>query len=245
MWKRNTFFGIIVLVFTSFNYSTAQDNNVDSSAIRVNRKGKVIVKTGDELYFGVSPGFSNRTLTQNPGLFSKPLGERENEYGGWFYSFHVGYRAKLHQLALLDIGFEYSRNGEFYDTPGDTIYSYKNTYHHIGIPLKVAFQYGNKLKLHVAGGFVPKMFLNQTTMETIGTQFGGVEEVKTKYKEGYNFFNVDAVISLGFRWQSGRNLGIYVLPEARWQLFNTYGKQSSYIHKSFVLGISAGIFVML
>lgn len=245
MRNWQSIFGVCVLVFTSFNFSFTQEQEVDSSEVHVNRKGKVVEKSGDELYFGIMPGYSNRTLKENPGLFSKPLGERENEFGGWFYSFHMGYRTNLHKFVALEIGFEFSRNGEFYETPGDSVYSYKNTYHYIGIPIKIGFQYGDRLKLHVAGGFVPKMFLSQTTIETVEKEFGGTEEIKTKHKDGYNFFNVDAVASVGLRWSAGRNIGIYVLPEARWQLMNTYGKQSAYIHKAVVFGISAGITVLL
>ena len=162
-----------MLVFTSFNVSFTQEQEVDSTEVQVNRKGKVVEKSGDELYFGITPGYSFRSLEENPSLFGKPLGERENEFGGWFYSFHLGYRTNLHKFVVLDIGFDFSRNGEFYETSGDSVYSYKNTYNYIGIPLKIGFQYGDKLKLHVAGGFVPKMFLNQTKLETVETEFGG------------------------------------------------------------------------
>lgn len=242
-WQR--IFWVCLVVFTSFNVSYTQEQEIDSVKVYVNRKGKVIEKSGDELYFGITPGYSYRSLEENPSLFGKPLGERGNEFGGWFYSFHLGYRTNLHKFVVLDIGFDFTRNGEFYETPGDSVYSYKNTYHFIGIPLKIGFQYGDKLKLHVAGGLVPKMFLNQTTIETVETGFGGTEEIKTIYKDGFNFFNVDAVASVGVRWNVGRNIGIYVLPEARWQLLNTHGKQYAYIHKAVVFGISTGLTILL
>lgn len=238
------FFWALILTFFS-NFSFAQTDDVDSMSIFYNRKGKLIQKKGDELYFGVTPGYSMRKLTENPGLFSAPLGERENEVPGWFYSFHLGYRTMLNKSFVLDIGFEFSRSGEFYETTADSVYAYKNSYNYIGIPLQVGYQYGNRMKLHVAGGVVPKMFINHVQTETMPNEFGIVDDVKTTYKEGYNFFNLDAVISAGVRWNASKNIGIYVLPEMRWQLMNTFQKQSPYIHRTSVFGIKAGLNILL
>lgn len=230
---------------TFFINLASRAQEVDSMMTYVNRKGKTVTKSGDELYVGVMPGFSNRSLVENPGLFSKPLGERENEFGKWYYSFQGGFRTNLKKWLLLDVGFEYVRSGEQYAYEKDSVYKYVNTYNFIGVPIKLAYQYGDRFKWQIGAGIVPKMFVSMDKLETLPNEFGQLVEQKTKFKENYNFFNVDAVISLGFRWNAGRNIGIYVLPEARWQLMNTYGKQNAYIHKSRIFGISAGFTVLL
>ncbi len=237
-------FSLLVLVTFLNPVVFSQEGDTDSMMVYTNKKGKLIRKSGDELYFGFTPGFANRTLKENPGLFSAPIGERENETGGWFYSFHIGYRTNLHKHIVLDLGVEFNRNGEFYETGGDSVYTYKNTYHYIGIPLNLAFQYGDRFKLHVGAGVVPKMFLSQVTNEERENEFGTTEAIRTKYKDNFNFFNIDAVVSLGFRWNFSRNVGIYAIPEMRWQLANTYQKQWPYVHKSYVFGIKAGVSVL-
>jgi hypothetical protein len=230
---------------TFFINLAGRAQEVDSMMTFVNRKGKTVTKSGDEIYAGAMPGYSNRSLKENPGLFSKPLGERENEFGNWYYSFQAGFRTNLKKWLLLDVGFEYLRSGEQYAYEQDSVYKYVNTYHFIGIPIKLAYQYGNRFKLQVGAGIVPKMFMRMDQVETLPNEYGQLVDVQSKYTQNFNFFNVDAVITAGFRWNAGKRIGIYVLPEARWQLLNTYGKQNAYIHKSRIFGISAGLTFLL
>src|SRR5690554_7444428 len=53
-------------------------------------------KSGIEIYLGVSPAYTYRTLSTNDGLFAQPIGYRENETAKWT----TGFRSEEHTSEL-------------------------------------------------------------------------------------------------------------------------------------------------
>jgi hypothetical protein len=235
----------IVLFALIFCNSLVFSQKTDSSGVFINKKGKQVIKTGSEIYFGITPAYSFRSLKPNPGLFSKPLGARSEEKGKFGLSYNLGFRKTLNKVLFIDLGVAFLRYQEQFSTTKDSTYAYVNTYRYIGIPLKLGVQFGDKFKWQVSAGIIPKMFLNEVQNIDYLDKNNLEQKKKLKFRDDFNFFTVDAVISAGFRWNFSRNVGFYFMPEARWQLSNTFQKQNGYIQKAFAYGFAVGLSILL
>jgi len=203
-------------------------------------------KTGTEIYFGVSPAYTFRTLEINDGLFGQPIAYRENETAKWTTGFSAGVRNKINDFLKLEIGAGYSSNQEAYDfTESDSVFRYINTYRHISFPLRIAYTYGDDISFYGGIGIIPKAFLSMKREETVLDINKKEETIKTIERDKFNMFLIDAVVTIGTQIKFSRNYGLFAMVEARRQLNNNFNSQSSFVRKPYALGFNIGIEVYL
>lgn len=221
-----------------------KEKHKDQKKVKKERTPKE--KTGIEIYAGIVPSYAFRTLKINEGLFSKDIGYRSNEKGSWAVSYEAGIRTPLNKFLKLSIGAAFYLNKEnyTYEKP-DSVFNYTNSYRQIGFPIRLVFNYGDKISFYGGVGIIPSAFLSMKRLETTLDQFDNKVEEKSIHRDNYNFFLIDAVVDLGLQMKLGRNAGLYLLLEGRRQLTNSFDNQSPYIRKSFALGLNFGIEIYL
>lgn len=212
------------------------------------QEGSEAKKSGIEIYAGFSPAYTYRTLKENEGLFGDSLGERANEVGEWVSSFELGVRNDLSDNLQLQFGVGFARNRESYSydsTESDSVYRYVNTYRHISFPIRLSYEFGDEIAFFGGIGLMPKAFLSMKKVETMIDINNQENDYTTVEREGFNFFVVDAIGSLGTKIQFNPHYGIFATLEARRQLTNNFTDQESYIRKPYAFGFNMGIQIYL
>lgn len=230
------------------NEEKKNDEKVEIEADEKITEQPNIEKSGIEIYAGFSPSFTYRTLSENEGIFGDSLGERENEVGEWISSFELGIRNDLTDNLQLQFGVGFSRNRESYSyesTESDSVYRYVNTYRHISFPIRLSYEYGDEIAFFGGIGLMPKAFLSMKKVETTIDINNQESDFTTVEREGFNFFVIDAIGSLGTKIQFNPHYGIFATLEARRQLTNNFMDQEPYIRKPYALGFNMGIQVYL
>src|SRR5690606_24401281 len=104
----------ILLFLPLFSHAQIETGKVNGGKLSKPKKTKHIVKDqkviedpNTILYFGGGFGMAFRDLTENKGLFGKPLGERVNETNIVVPNFTLGVKTKLKQNLFLDLGVSY------------------------------------------------------------------------------------------------------------------------------------------
>jgi len=185
---------------------------------------------------------TNRSLTENEGLFGDSLGKRADESALNMWSFGVGLRNKLNKYLFWDGGLAFYKNGERYRFEGvDTMFAYQTYYNYIAMPLRLNAVFGNDFKWNAGIGLVPQMFTKyrQEQQWETSTFSKGDETIETK--SGYNSFVLSAVFNIGLTIEFQSNWALMISPEARIQLNSSYGKTDAYIHKGRSYGVSFGL----
>ena len=205
----------------------------------------VIENPNTIFYFGGGFGTTFRDLSENKGLFGKPLGERSNETSIIVPNFSLGVKTHLKQNFFLDLGVSLAMTGEQYQFKmQDSTYNYKSTYSYFAIPIKVQYIYGNKFKLSAGIGLQPQLFMGYKKEITWNDMDGksGAQKVK---KDDINFFSIAALANLGVNWQVRKNTSIFLLPEVRYDLTDTYLKQAAFNRKGFFIGGQIGVAIVV
>lgn len=195
------------------------------------------------IYLGANWSNTYRTLTENKGLFGDPLGERANEKSLNKWAFSLGFQSQFHKHFYWDGGFSYYQNGEQYKSNLiDTSYRYKTTYSYLGMPIRINFTYGKKLQLIAGVGIEPALFLKYK-QERFWTPQGKSSESTEVFKtrSDYNSFVFSALANVGIKYNFSSRFGLYLIPEARWQLNSSYIKTASYKHKALAYGFYFGL----
>lgn len=210
------------------------------------KKDTLKTKSGIEIFAGVNPAYTFRTLKINEGLFAKPLDYREEEKAKWTTSYFIGVRTKLNDFLKLGIGVGFYQNAETYDyTTSDSVFRYTNTYRNISFPIRIAYTYGETISFYGGIGIIPKAFLSMKHEETTLDEFSNEQTQKTIVRDKFNMFLIDGVITIGTQIKLGPNLGFFAMLEGRTQLINNFNNQSAYVRKPYALGINLGIEVYL
>lgn len=241
-----TWLFVVVLMISLNSFSqivigdeTSQPTTANDAVTKKERK--VITDDWSEFYFGIQPMYTFRTLKTNEGLFGKPLGDKEEEFGDWVSSYGLGVRTTLNHNFILDIGVGVSRNRESFsiDRP-DSLFQYSNTYRHIAMPIRIGYNYGKDLAFFAAVGLMPKAFLSERRDIFYRDNQGFDVEEKELFKNNYQQFLVDAIASVGIRLSTDQNFGFFLMAEGAYQLTNNYTKQGPFIRNSFGVGLSVG-----
>ena len=212
---------------------------------RVIQEKAVIENPNTIFYFGGGFGVSYRDLTENKGLFGKPLGERVNETSVFVPNFTLGVKTNIKSNFFLDLGVSYAASGEQYRFKlNDSTYNYKSTYSYFAIPIKVQYVAGNKWKLIAGIGLQPQIFTG-FKKDITWTDMNGKSGGKTIKKDDINFFSIAALANVGVSWQFRKNTSLFLLPEFRYDLSNTYLKQAPYNRKGFFIGGQIGLAVAI
>ncbi len=239
----------ILLFFPAFAHAQIESGKVDGGKLdkpkktkRVIQEKTVIDNPNTILYFGGGLGMTYRSLTENDGLFGKPLGERANETYSIVPSLSLGVRTNLRGNFFLDLGVSYAVSGEKYDFKMvDSSYQYTTTHSYFAIPIKVQYIYGNKLQLIAGVGLQPQIFAGFKNEITWTDTNGKSGSETVKENKDINFFSIAALANLGVNWQVKNNVALFLLPEIRYDLSNTYMKQAAYNRKGYFIGGQIGI----
>lgn len=223
-----------------------QEQTSESDPKEKVKKEKNREKSGIELFFGISPAYTYRTLSINEGLFAQPLGEREKEESAWTVGYHLGARTKLSNNVKLEIGAGYYANKEKYSFEAvDSVLKYENKYQHISFPLRLVYTFGDEIQFYGGIGIIPKAFLSMSREETTLDVNNKESTQKYRERENYNLFLLDGVVTVGAQIKLGDNYGIYATLEGRRQFTNNYSSQSPYVRKPYALGFNFGIEIYL
>lgn len=224
--------------------TTATEPLVITDSLRMfyNRKGKLVQKTDDEVYFGMSHVFGFRTIKEREGLFGSPLGVREDEIPLWTRSFELGFRTSMSSWMMMEIGVEFNQIGLQYQSPeNEEFFAYKRIKRHLSVPFRAVFQWGDRFLIQGALGVAPKMFLSTRYTSIVKNEFDKEVETTEKFKDGYTYFNVDVLANLGVRWNLGRNVGVYFIPEFRYGLLDVYQKQKPHVQHLYGVYLRWGV----
>lgn len=238
---------VLFLSFGIFGNAQIVSNETKEEETQIVKKEKPTKpKQGTEIYFGVSPAYTFRTLEVNEGLFAKSIGHRADESGEWTAGFNLGARTKIHDFLKLEIGVGYASNKESFDyTKTDSVYRYNNTYRHISFPIRIAYTFGEDISFYGGLGIIPKAFLSMKHEETVLDPFGKEQTSTTTERDKFNMFLIDAVATLGTQVKLNKHYGLVLMVEGRRQLTNNFNAQSPYIRKAFALGFNIGVEVYL
>lgn len=250
--KKYTSLIYSVLVSTVFfaQISTGEGKKMDEQG-KLDPDKKTIAKQPRELdnqtaiYFNANWSNTSRKLEENTGLFSKELGKRIDETSANFWSFGLGIRTDLKNNFRFSIGLGYLKNGEKYSFVGnDSTFNYTTTYSYISMPLVLDFVYGKKLKFNIGGGLVPQMMMNynqnQKWTNAQNTEGKFIDKRKGT-DQTFNQMILSALINAGVQYKYGKLWSIYIMPEARFQLTNTYSKNAPYSQKAIAMGLNLGL----
>lgn len=199
-------------------------------------------ESNSELYFVSNWSRTNRTLTENEGLFGDSLGTRADETYLDKWSFGIGMRNKINNFLLWEGGIHFIRNGESYlFEASDTSFHYETSYSYIGMPVKIGYYYGDDFQVFANAGLVPQMFLRYQQAQDWTTSNNTKADTLIKTTSGYSSFVLGAVFNVGFKMNFGKNWSLLVSPEYRMNLTSSYTKQAAYIHKGRAFGVTFGL----
>jgi hypothetical protein len=217
-------------------------DKVKEKANKTSNSNGLINKERTQIYISASPMYTFRTLRTNEGLFGQELGERANEVGAWVWNYGLGIRSPLNNHFTLEIGTMLSRNRETYRfEESDSMYAYQNTYRHVAVPIQLAYTTGNELSIYCAVGFMPKAFISQRQDINYKAPQGFEQQESEILRNGYNLFLVDAIMSLGLRFETAQNFGLFLMAEGMYQLNNNYTRQGPFVRNAFGVGLSFGM----
>lgn len=234
-----------LLLFCSYSFLTIAQNDSLKNESLENSKNRE--KQGDEFFIGISRVMSYRILKNRGNIFGQELGIRADEKPLWTYSFELGYRVKTNERTSLEFGVEYFQMGLQYRTPNDTAFvGYDRKIQGFSTPIRLVvkpFSLGSNgdFKVLASVGIMPKMLMAAKYTDITQNEFGKEERTISKETNSYNLFNFDALVNLGFQWNFGENLGLFFLPEFRFQLLDSYMKQTPYIQRYYGLFLRTGI----
>ena len=238
-----------IIVFTKINFLTILvlsfvQNNLFFGQIVTsnNQNNSALISNQNELYFFGSSRFTNRRLLENEGLFGEEIGIRVQEEGKWKSSYGIGLRTQLMPRFVLDMGFAYDKNAEFFSfSEADSLYEYTSSYRHIAVPFQVGFKIGKTVSFVYTMGIQPKAFISQKQEIRFLDQDGFEVTEKVIIKDGYNQFLLDLIVRTGCVFKISPKTGAFLMTEGFYQFTNNYTIQGPYKRFPFGIGVSAGI----
>lgn len=202
----------------------------------------VLKDPGTILYLGGGFGSAYRTLKPRPNYFGKELGEKANETAIYVPNFSIGGKLRIAKNIYFDLGISYAKTGEQYSfVASDTVYKYTNNYNYFAIPMKVQYIAGGKLKFIGGLGIQPQMVMSYRQHREWKTTKNLTHTETVKYSNTVELFNIALLADIGLQYEVGKNINIYLLPEFRYHITNTFGKQSPQIHKGYFIGGQIGV----
>jgi hypothetical protein len=242
-FKVLLFFSVLGIIYGS------AFSQLDSISKNANRNKQHKEKHGDAIFGGISNVYGYRTLKVREGLFAQPLGVRADERALWTSSFELGCRVEMYEKFSLEFGMEFNRMGLQYRTPTDSVFvGYNQVIRGLTSPVRCVFQplkFGENFLIQFGAGAAPRMFMASKLTEIRLNSLGQEEEFVTIEKNGFNYFNVDVLTNIGFRWNFGESLGLYIIPEFRYGLLDSYDKQHPYIQHNYALYLRWGLHYIL
>lgn len=225
-------------------------DDVEKEIVKKKKQKKPLEVTGRNIYIGMTPGQSFRSLKPAETIFGKELGPKADEKPLFTIRYQAGMQVVLFKNFLLDFGFTYTVQGEKYnysDPLIDSNYSYINKYRYIGVPVTAGGIFGGKwVRFYFSAGIAPLIFINQYQKEVFAANDGSSFERENKYKTSdYNGFNLMAIGKLGIQVNFHKHVGFYAAPEFRYLTINTFQKQYQHVHHQWAWGVDFGFLLYL
>lgn len=243
--KRFLLFCIVSII--GFQTCSQIDLNQESEKQKKERKVKSDSSRATAIYAIANWSYSFRSLTENEGLFSEPLGDRANETWLSTFSYGIGIQNQINKFLFWDGGISFSANGEQLVTnKTDTTITLTRSFHYLTMPLRLNAFYGNKIRFSLGAGLAPQMFVNSIEREEIlNNNTDNSSESKVKVKNGLNTFVVSTVFNAAVTIPLSKNFSFWLSPEVRMQLNSSYTKTQPYIHKGRSYGLTFGFLLRL
>ncbi|PWL24127.1 MAG: hypothetical protein DCO96_15165 [Fluviicola sp. XM-24bin1] len=184
-----------------------------------------------------------RPNSANDGLFGEPLGERANEANLNVWSYGLGIRSDLKNRFMWQGGISWLRNGETYqydDPDTDSTFAYQTFYNYVAMPLKVMYRYGYRVRFYGGIGLVPQMFFSYRQEQQWTTVNNTQMDETVKTRNGFNSFVLSGTITAGIQLRFNKGSSIFIEPEYRLHLTNSFEEIDSYEHFGRAFGINMG-----
>ena len=193
------------------------------------------------LYVGVDGINSFRELSPNTNFLSTPLGERENEISRWMSGYSLRMAIPAFRFFKINTGLAILQSGESYDWNSavtDSSYAYQRTFRHIGLPVQLAFEYGNKLSIYGAFGVTPAIFNAFRQQIQWKNALGSEDSDELSIQDDCNSFIISLQANFGIHYHFNDTFGLQLTALYRKQLSNTYKEFEDYIHKAYAFGFN-------
>ena len=190
---------------------------------------------------------TNRVLrpnSANDGLFGEPLGIREDEQNLNVWSYGIAFRSDLRNRFMWQGGISWIRNGETFNyeaTDSDSTFAYQTFYNYVAMPLKVMFKYGYRVRFYGGLGLTPQMFFSYRQEQQWTTVNNTQLDETIKTRNGYNSFVLSGTVTAGVQLRFNKGSSIFIEPEYRIHLTNSYGAIDSYEHFGRAFGVNMGL----
>lgn len=189
---------------------------------------------------------TNRVLrpnSANDGLFGAPLGDRENEQNLNVWSYGIAVRSDVGSNLMWQGGISWIRNGETFNyeaTDSDSTFAYQTFYNYVAMPLKVLYKYGGRVRFYGGLGITPQMFFSYRQEQQWTTVNNTQVNETIQTKNGYNSFVLSGTITGGVQLRFNKGSSVFIEPEYRFHLTNTYEAIDSFEHFGRAFGINMG-----
>ncbi len=200
----------------------------------------------NEVLFYANWSNTNRVLRPNPandGLFGEPLGIREDELNLNVWSYGLGFRSMFKEHFMWQGGISWMRNGETFDyqaPDSDSTFAYQTYYNYIAMPIKVMYQTGGRLNFYGGIGIMPQLFFSYRQEQQWTTLVNTQVSETFKTKNGFNTFVLAGSLTAGVQLRMNSGASIFVEPEYRIHLTNSYTEIDSYEHFGRAFGLNVG-----
>jgi hypothetical protein len=253
MENKNYILALFALLTCPFVFSQIVSGEKDQKV--KNEKKNVMQKAGQKpareldnqtsIYFNTNWSNTFRSLKSSGGLFGEEVGKRADEKSANFWSFGIGIRSELSKHFRFSIGLDYLQNGEKYSFNGtDSTFKYTTSYRYVAMPLVLDFVHGADLKFNIGVGIAPQMLMRykqqQDWINSVDAKGAYTDKVKGT-DQRFNQMIVSAVFRAGVNYKYGEFWSMYFIPEARFQIPNTYGKNAPYVQKAMAIGFNLGL----
>ena len=141
----------------------------------------------------------------------------------------------------INTGLAILQSGESYDwnsTVTDSSYAYQRTFRHFGLPVQLAFEYGNKLSIYGAFGVSPAIFNAFRQQIQWKNALGSEDSDELSIQDDCNSFIISLQADLGIHYHFNETFGLQLTALYRKQLNNTYKEFEDYIHKAYAFGFN-------
>lgn len=246
---------LVLLTVHSFSFSQIESGKVNEGKknekkvektkvpkVQKVKEKKEFVSSTTNLEIGINLGMGYRDLAENKTIFGKPLGSKTEETPLFVNGYNLGIRSQLNTNFHLHFGFSLVQTGEQYRfEKSDTLSAYQHKYTSFAVPIGIQYVVGEKIRFVAGIGLQPQLLAKTSTKSQFRDAKNAETSSSSSNKKGMQFFTLGSYLNFGIEYQLSQRISIYLMPEIRYNLTNTFGKQEPYVHKGQFFGAQFGI----
>jgi hypothetical protein len=198
------------------------------------------VQKTNEYVISYIPHNSTRSLTSNVAPYGKLLGELADEKSITNHDFEVVFRNQINKTIGLKFGLRFANTGEKYKLQiGDSTYSYITKYRYVALPIGVDFGFtlSPAITWISSATLLPQLNAGRVRKTTTVSDKDKTVVTSDKSTDKINTAVFGVAFTTGLKFRLSTNVNFYISPEARFNLSNTFMKQSPYVHKAKTFGL--------